>query len=340
MLYFKTFVHYCIVHDLATHFTYFPCSILILIFKSLLTQTSISSAWREQFPFLVAGCYDGKIYVLARSNGKITWAYQTQDMVKSSPCVDLKTGFIWVGSHDGSLYCLDIDQHVCKICVKCMGGSCFSSPTISYDPHNVYIGTLAGCFLCVDAVSGEIKWRKRLRKPIFSSSFIQSGNVFVATVNGCLKCLSLSGEEVWELHVNDHVFSSPVGITSRMASIDGDIILASHSNIVYRVSSDGKCRWSTKVDGPVYATPCFIAYTYSCDSAAWETSAKQPTESSRVCTIIATTRGTIYLLASSSGTILKTFSLAGEVFSSPVVVGRDIVIGCRNNYLYCVTLIK
>ena len=277
---------------------------------------------------------------MARNNGKITWAYQTQDVVKSSPCVDLKTGFIWVGSHDGSLYCLDIDQHVCKICVKCKEGSCFSSPTISYDPHNVYIGTLAGCFLCVDAVSGEIKWCKRLGKPIFSSPFTQGDNVFVAMVNGCLKCLSLCGEEVWELLVNDQVFSSPVGITSRMASIDGDIILASHSNIVYRVSSDGKCRWSTKVDGTVYATPCFFACTYSNDSAEWETSTERPSESGKVCVVIATTRGTIYLLGCSNGKIMKTFSLPGEVFSSPVVVFRDIVIGCRNNYLYCVTLIE
>ena len=289
--------------------------------------------------FLVVGCYDGKIYVLARNSGKITWAYQTQNVVKSSPCVDQNTGFIWVGSHDGSLYCLDIDQKVCKVRVKCEEGSCFSSPTISYDPHNVYIATLAGCFLCLDATSGEIKWCKRLRKPIFSSPFTQGDNVFVATVNGCFKCFSLSGEDVWELRVNDQVFSSPVGITSRTAPKDDEIILASHSNIVYSVSSDGKCRWSTKVDGPVYATPCFISCTYSYDSTTSESPTQQCSGSSSVSVVIATTTGTIYLLESRSGKILKTFSLPGEVFSSPVIVGRDIVIGCRNNYLYCITAI-
>lgn len=37
-----------------------------------------------------------------------------------------------------------------------------------------------------------------------------------------------------------------------------------------------------------------------------------------------------------SGLIIKTISLPGEVFSSPVIVNRnlDIVVGCRDNYCY------
>jgi acyl-CoA synthetase len=204
---------------------------------------------------------------------------------------------------------------------------------MSYDPHYVYIGTLAGCFLCVDAVSGQIKWFKRLEKPIFSTPFIRGDSVFVATVNGCLKCLNHSGEELWELRTDVPVFSSPVGITSQKISIAGDVFLASHGHKVYCVSSDGKYKWSTSVDGPVYATPCFISLTKQ------ETSTPLPLHSDSVYIVVATTKGTMYFLAASDGMILKTLVLPGEVFSSPVTVGRDIVLGCRNDYLYCVKLV-
>ena len=256
--------------------------------------------------------------------------------MKSSPCVDPKTGLIWVGSHDGCLYSLDVDHKACRMCVKCKEGSCFSSPAISFDPHHVYIGTLAGCFLCLDADTGEIRWFKRLGKPIFSSPFVQKDNVFVVTVNGCVKCLSHCGEEVWELRTDVPIFSTPVGIASQITSMAGDVFLASHGHKIFRVSSEGKCEWSATVDGPVYATPCFVSLNH--DSTQEEISTSQHICSSSASIVVVTTKGTVYFLAANDGRILNTFSLPGEVFSSPVIVGRTIVVGCRNDYLYCFKL--
>ncbi|XP_028400135.1 beta-alanine-activating enzyme-like isoform X2 [Dendronephthya gigantea] len=284
---------------------------------------------------VVVGCYDGKVYALARNNGKIMWTYQTHDVVKSSPCVDLKTGLIWVGSHDGHLYGLDVDRKKCHMRVNCREGSCFSSPVISYHPHHVYVGTLAGYFLCIDAVSGDIKWLKRFKKPIFSSLLIQENKIFVATVNGCLRCLNHDGVDVWEFNIDASIFSSPLG--SRRQEIDSvnhdDVIFASHGQKVYCISSEGKRKWSTSVDGPVYATPCFTFYNY--DSILQKSSSPAACVHHNNCVIVVTTKGTVYLMAASDGRIFNTFTLPGEIFSSPVIVGRDIVIGCRNDYLYC-----
>ena len=225
---------------------------------------------------------------------------------------------------------------MCKMCVKCMEGSCFSSPAVSYDPHCVYIGTLAGSFLCVDALSGKIKWFKRFEKPIFSSPFIQDDKVFVVTVNGCLKCLSHYGDEVWELRTDVPIFSTPVGITSKIAPIASGVFLASHGHKVVRVSSEGKCVWSTTVDGPAYATPCFVSGDY--DLSRIGISTPQLVATSNICIVVVTTKGTMYFLAGNDGSILNTFSVPGEVFSSPTIVGGNIVLGSRNNYLYCFKL--
>ena len=46
--------------------------------------------------------------MLHAESGDVWWTYQTQGQVKSSPCVDLKTGYVFIGSHDRHLYAFDV----------------------------------------------------------------------------------------------------------------------------------------------------------------------------------------------------------------------------------------
>ena len=46
------------------------------------------------------------------------------------------------------------------------------------------------------------------------------------------------------------------------------------------------------------------------------------------------TVGNLYILDVHSGVLLESYSLPREVFSSPVVVDKQIIVGCRNDYLY------
>ena len=39
-----------------------------------------------------------------------------------------------------------------------------------------------------------------------------------------------------------------------------------------------------------------------------------------------------------SGEVLASCQLPGEVFSSPVVVGDYLVVGCRDDYVYCLEI--
>jgi len=55
-----------------------------------------------------AGCYDGKVYVVERSNGSVSWSFQTGGPVKCSACVNPRTGSAYIGSHDHHLYSFDI----------------------------------------------------------------------------------------------------------------------------------------------------------------------------------------------------------------------------------------
>ena len=50
---------------------------------------------------------------------------------------------------------------------------------------------------------------------------------------------------------------------------------------------------------------------------------------------VADTIGNLYILNADNGSILISEVLHGEVFSSPVVCEDLVVVGCRNNNVYC-----
>lgn len=58
----------------------------------------------------------------------------------------------------------------------------------------------------------------------------------------------------------------------------------------------------------------------------------------RTLVAVASTDGTLWVLDGEQGTLKASFLLPGELFSSPVVWGHAIVVGCRNDYVYCLEL--
>ena len=46
----------------------------------------------------------------------------------------------------------------------------------------------------------------------------------------------------------------------------------------------------------------------------------------------------MYLLDLSDGSTLGHLRLPGDVFSSPVVVGSEVVVGCRDDNVYCMQI--
>ena len=256
--------------------------------------------------------------------------------MKSSPCLDEQSGLVWVGSHDRFLYALDLRRKLCKIRVDCVEGSCFSSPTICYHPHQVYIGTLAGRFVAVDAVTGKVKWYKKFDKPIFASPLVRDDHIYLATVDGSLKCFDHCGNNFWVFCAQGPIFSSPVPPSSAGKFGMEEIIFGCHDHHVYCVFSDGTCKWSVLVDGPVYSTPCIA--TSSLEFCRANDLPPNDIPGSLRVVIALSTKGTLYELDITDGHILKTFALDGEVFSSPVIVGNKVVVGCRDDYLYCLEL--
>ncbi|NXM73901.1 ACSF4 enzyme, partial [Serilophus lunatus] len=269
--------------------------------------------------FIVVGCYDGLVYVLRSSDGEIQWTFGTQDTVKSSAVVDPSSGLVYIGSHDQHVYALDIYKKACVWKLHCEGGAVFSSPCLSSFPHHLYVATLGGLLLAVNPVTGSKIWKSLLGKPLFSSPHCNENYVYVGCVDGNLYCYTHSGEKVWQFSTNGPVFSSPClsSLTKQ------EIFFGSHDCFIYCCNMEGNLLWKFEATSSVYGTP-FIFQSSDLNN--------------KILLAAVSTDGKVWILNARSGTAEGVDKLPGEVFSSPVVWGTKLVVGCRNDNVYCLDL--
>ncbi|NXN78119.1 ACSF4 enzyme, partial [Bombycilla garrulus] len=269
--------------------------------------------------FIVVGCYDGLVYVLQSSDGEVHWTFVTEDTVKSSAVVDPSSGLVYIGSHDQHMYALDIYKKMCVWKLHCEGGAVFSSPCLSSFPHHLYVATLGGLLLAVNPVTGSRIWKSNLGKPLFSSPHCNENHVFIGCVDGNLYCYTHSGEKVWQFSTNGPVFSSPClsSLTKQ------EIFFGSHDCFIYCCSTEGNLLWKFEATSSVYGTP----FIFQSDDL-----------NNKILLAAVSTDGKVWILNAKSGTTEGVDKLPGEVFSSPVVWGTKLVVGCRDDYVYCLDL--
>ncbi|NXN08898.1 ACSF4 enzyme, partial [Indicator maculatus] len=287
--------------------------------KSLGDRIESSACVSKCGNFIVVGCYDGLVYVLQSSDGEVHWTFVTEDTVKSSAVVDPCSGVAYIGSHDQHVYALDIYQKACVWKVHCNGGAVFSSPCLSSFPHHLYVATLGGLLLAVNPVTGNTIWKSFLGKPLFSSPHCNEQCVCVGCVDGNLYCYTHAGEKAWQFATNGPVFSSPC-ISSLTKQ---EVFVGSHDHFIYCCSMEGKLLWKFKATSSVYGAP----FVFQSDGFK-----------NRILLAAVSTDGSVWILNAKSGTAEGTDKLPGEVFSSPVVWGTKLVVGCRNDYVYCLDL--
>lgn len=139
--------------------------------------------------------------------------------------------------------------------------------------------------------------------------------------------------QLWDFLTDGPVFSSPCLTSTRSDAHDGfttlstscpTVFCGSHDSSVYCIdSANGSLLWRFQTTGKVYSSPFVF------DGSPWGV---------RTLVAVASTDGTLWVLDGEQGTVKASFLLPGELFSSPVVWGHTIVVGCRNDYIYCLEL--
>ncbi|XP_048392515.2 beta-alanine-activating enzyme isoform X1 [Stegostoma tigrinum] len=271
--------------------------------------------------FIIVGCYDGSVCVLRVSDGQTYWIFWTEDSVKSSPVMDSDLGLVFVGSHDQHLYALDIPGKVCAWKLYCGGGAVFSTPCLNKSPRRLYIATLGESLVAVNPDTRSVVWKHFCGKPLFSSPQCTVQNVFVGCVDGSLQCFSHNGDQLWQFSTGGPIFTSPC--ICRFSPTSQKIICGSHDCFVYCLDEVGSLMWKFETSRQVYAVP-FVFTNYNLDN--------------RTLVAVISTDGNLWLLAAATGELVTSYSLPGKVFSSPVLWKEALIVGCRNNFVYCLEM--
>ncbi|XP_077463975.1 beta-alanine-activating enzyme [Stigmatopora argus] len=268
--------------------------------------------------YVVVGCYDGGVYVLSGESGETRWVFKTGDAVKSCPAADTQTGWMMVGSHDGFVYALDLQAKQCTWKRDCECGAVFSSPDLNATRRHLYAATLGGKLLCLHPDSGDVLWSLRRNAPFFSSpKAVGDAGVAIGSVDGNILYFDVDGTLLWQFPTDGPVFSSP-----RVTSDLQRLLCGSHDGRVHCLkAADGAPLWTFRTAGKVFASPCVFD-----DKRRGQLVG------------VASTDGTVYILDAEDGTEVCSRTLPGELFSSPAVRGHSLVIGCRNDYVYCLQI--
>lgn len=135
--------------------------------------------------------------------------------------------------------------------------------------------------------------------------------------SNCGSCVSL---QLWQFTTKGPVFSSPCVTPDQQKLLCG-----SHDGHLYCLNcADGSLVWTFRTKGRVYSSP----YVFDGSTVG------------RRGTLVgvASTDGTVYVLDGQDGHMLTSCTLPGELFSSPVVYESSVIVGCRNDSVYCLKL--
>jgi outer membrane protein assembly factor BamB len=118
----------------------------------------------------------GNTQVILPKALKVAWISKMASGTKSSPVIG--NNCIFVGSDDGTLYCLSL---VGKSIWTFSAGNGIEAPPLFYD-NTVYVGSLDGTLFAVDARTGRQRWMYRTEGQISGSP-----NFFWVLKNYCRK---------------------------------------------------------------------------------------------------------------------------------------------------------
>lgn len=310
-------------------------------------RVECSAAITGDLCHVVVGCYKGKIYFLEYMTGNISWAFQTDGEVKMQPVLDKGRNLIWCGSHDHYLYALDYVEQCCRYKISC-GGSIYGSPSINPACNVIYVASTCGRILgiSISAPQFEVIWSYEAGTPIFGSLVMDlvNGNAICCLVDGHVLALNPGGRVIWKVALGGPIFAGAC-ISSALPS---QALICSRNGILYSLDTEGgEILWEYQVGDPITAS----AYVDEHSLFVIE-----PSDPCNRLACVCSSSGRIHVLRINSnakqeralnkevpqGQMVQEFAvidLHGDIFSSPVMIGGRIFVGCRDDYVHCISVV-
>ncbi|XP_045041816.2 beta-alanine-activating enzyme isoform X2 [Desmodus rotundus] len=262
------------------------------------------------------GSHSHRMMAIDLYSGKVKWEQILGDRIESSACVSKCGNFIVVGCYNGLVYVLKSNNgeihwtFPTEDAVK-------SSPTMDPTTGLFHLGSHDQHAYALDIYEKKCVWKLKCGGTVFSSPCLNliPHHLYFATLGGLL----LAVDPVWRFWTSEPIFSSPCTSASEQ-----EIFFGSHDCFIYCCSMKGHLQWKFETTSRVYSTP-FAFHNHN--------------RSNEMLLAAASTDGKLWILESKSGQLQSVYELPGEVFSSPVVWESMLIIGCRNNYVYCLDIL-
>ncbi|XP_038055131.1 beta-alanine-activating enzyme-like [Patiria miniata] len=317
------------------------------------------------------GSHDHQLYALDIEDQSCRWSLHCGGgSVFSSPIIHYPSSTVYVATLAGLLIAVNKETGAKKWSFNC-SKPVFSSPMASLD--SVVFGCVDGNFYCISH-SGLQLWRFTADAPIFSSPCLptvaQSPGTLnptkhPSTVDSCVVfgshdhhvyCLSLqTGQLCWKHKMPAAVYTSPFifrsdrlcqiaphdhciscdalqtdgNLASPKTEITFEVIIKPSSNLPNLPHNSGKLipnspKLPHNSQYHCISNRCNSKIHHSCRGDAF--------------VIVCSTQGSVVILDLGSGEVVTSCQLPGEVFSSPVVFRNCVVIGCRDDFVYCLEI--
>ncbi|CAN8232667.1 unnamed protein product [Cochlearia groenlandica] len=291
------------------------------------------------FSQVVIGCYKGKLYFLDFLTGSLCWTFQACGEIKCQPVLDTSSQLIWCGSHDQTLYALDYRSQCCVYKLQC-GGSIFASPVIDEGRKSLYVASTNGRVIALSIEDSPFHtlWALELEAPIFGSLCIspRTQSVICCLVDGQVVAMSPSGTIIWRYRTGGPIFAG----ACMSHVLPSQVLVCCRNGSVYSLEPEsGSLVWEYNIGDPVTAS------AYVDENLHFES--YQPLASDRLVSVCSSS-GKVHVLRVSpdvSGDSeeskveeIARLDLQGDIFSSPVMIGGQIFVGCRDEYVHCISL--
>ena len=277
------------------------------------------------------GAHDGGVSFLRLHDGGLSGRFVAAGAIKAALACDSWTGRVWGASHGRDAFAVD-GPPLCSLSWQCsLDGAVSAPPSFDATRRRVYFVTLAGSLIAVDDPAREVApkeaWRARVGAAVFGAPAVAAcGVVIVSTVDGELRaCAAADGSHVWRVAAGvGPLFAAPTLLA------DGALaVIGTHDCALLCVQcADGDQQWRLPLPGRVAAAAAVDAAL-----SGW-----QPTE---LLIAVVTVAGEVHVLSvprAGQPTRVASAMLPGEAFSAPVMHDGTLLLGCRDDWLYCLQL--
>lgn len=310
---------------------------------SFTTEDEIRGSAAYHNGILYFGSYDGCLYALDASKGKLIWKYPTDKGIVSKPFV-LEDN-VYVGSQDKRLHVVSLRSGRVNW-THYTDGPVHSSPTIAVG--HVFIGSDDGSLHALSTLTGRPVWGFDAGSPIRSSPLVYQEYIYFGTEGGDFICLEFNGELKWH-------FNAKRSVTSTPTIINGVVYFGSLDSTLYALDAkSGWLVWRFKLDKGTISSPhinddivfigavdgCLYAIDTKSSKELWRFKTEHQVSGSPVTyrdkVAFGSVDGSLYCLDYQTGNLRWKFRTGGLITGTPVIGNKTIFIGSTDHNMYAI----